>query len=569
MKDGLLPLTTLVRAMGENRQTKAPTAKNTAPAAAAAVPANNQTAPAAAPVIPEIQLDGLPLEKRELTEDDCADELGYAFPKWKKWLILCVIFLVQTSMNFNTSLYSNGIKGIAQDFNVSEQVSRAGAAIFLITYAFGCELWAPWSEEFGRKGVLQLSLSLTNIWALPVIFAPNMATIMVGRALGGLSTAGGSVTLGMVADMYDSDSQQYAVAFVVFSSVFGSILGPIVGGFVELLPPSRAWRWCTWIQLLFGLFVQLLHAMTVPETRTTIMMDKIARQRRESYEDIYVFGPNELHPFTKRFTFAELWETWMRAFKMLFTEPIVRYLSALSGVSDAIVFMQIQSMGLVYDQYGYNSWQKGLAFVPIAIGYLIAWLAFIPFIQRGRRHRERRPNNERAQFESRLTPMLGLAVCLPIGLIIFGVGSLGPPTSVVVSMVGTLLIGIANYAIYMATIDYMVCAYGPFSASATGGNGMARDLLAGILTPAAVPYYTQMIPNDRSKNLVAGSCILGAFALILWGLSIHVYTSGPKYRRKSPIEPTTTPLTRPAIITASRIHRGCPLGRPASTPRGL
>ena len=31
----------------------------------------------------------------------------------------------------------------------------------------------------------------------------------------------------------------------------------------------------------------------------------------------------------------------------------------------------------------------------------------------------------------------------------------------------------------MATIDYMVAAYGEYSASATGGNALARDVLAG------------------------------------------------------------------------------------------
>lgn len=38
-----------------------------------------------------------------------------------------------------------------------------------------------------------------------------------------------------------------------------------------------------------------------------------------------------------------------------------------------------------------------------------------------------------------------------------------------------------------ATIDYMIHAYGPYSASATGGNGFARDFLAGIATFYATP----------------------------------------------------------------------------------
>ena len=142
-------------------------------------------------------------DKIEITEEDCYDELGYGFPSWKKWTILTIIFMVQVSMNFNTSLYSNAIPGISEEFGVSAQAARVGAAVFLITYAFGCELWAPWSEEFGRKPVLQASLFLVNIWQLPVALPPNFATIIVGRALGGLSTAGGSVTLGMVADLFE------------------------------------------------------------------------------------------------------------------------------------------------------------------------------------------------------------------------------------------------------------------------------------------------------------------------------------------------------------------------------
>ena len=38
-------------------------------------------------------------------------------------MILSVIFLVQVSMNFNTSLYSNAIDGISAEFNVSTQAA--------------------------------------------------------------------------------------------------------------------------------------------------------------------------------------------------------------------------------------------------------------------------------------------------------------------------------------------------------------------------------------------------------------------------------------------------------------
>lgn len=426
-------------------------------------------------------------DKFVLTEENCYEDLGFCFPAWKKWMVISVIFLVQTSMNFNTSLYSNALSGISEEFGVSMQGARCGAMIFLVTYAFGCELWAPWSEELGRKPILQLSMLLVNLWQLPVALAPNFATIMVGRAFGGLSLAGGSVTLGMVADMWEADTQQYAVACVVFSSVAGSVIGPVVGGFVE---EYLAWRWAIWIQLIFGAFVQIVHLLIVPETRSTIMLGQIAKKRRKNGEKVY--GPYEVIPWKERFSIKEICITWIRPFKMFLTEPIVLALSLLSGFSDALIFMFIQSFGLVYEQWGFGAVALGLSFIPILVGYLIAWLSFYPAIWRNTAERRRKPDDEQAQYESRLWWLLYTAPFLPIGLIGFAWTSMGPPIHWMGTMVFSAMVGIANYSIYMATIDYMVCAYGPYSASATGGNGFSRDILAGILTIPATPFFESM-----------------------------------------------------------------------------
>ena len=226
-------------------------------------------------------------------------------------------------MNFNTSLYSNGLKGISQEFHVSEQAARCGAMIFLVTYAFGCELWAPWSEEFGRWPILQLSLFLVNIWQLPVALAKNFATLMVGRALGGLSSAGGSVTLGMIADMWDADNQQYAVAFVVFSSVGGSVLGPIVGGFVEAF---LDWRWAIWIVMWLSGFCLIVLLCFLPETLEANILHRRAKRieaalRRTDpvkYQDVVVKSITDVEAEkvdSKKEGLAILTQTFVISFK--------------------------------------------------------------------------------------------------------------------------------------------------------------------------------------------------------------------------------------------------------------
>jgi MFS family permease len=53
--------------------------------------------------------------------------------------------------------------------------------------------------------------------------------------------------IGMVADMYDVDSHQYALNYIVLASCSGSAIGPIVGAFVE---KNLSWHWVFWIQLM-------------------------------------------------------------------------------------------------------------------------------------------------------------------------------------------------------------------------------------------------------------------------------------------------------------------------------
>ncbi|KAN0059945.1 hypothetical protein ACQY0O_007918 [Thecaphora frezii] len=445
-------------------------------------------------------------------------KLGYSFPWYKKWWIITVIFWIQLSMNFNTGVYANGVPAFAEHFGISEQAARVGQAVFLIAYAFGSELWAPWSEELGRKPIMQASLMLVNIWQLPCALAPNYGSVVVGRVLGGLSSAGGSVTIGMVADLWEPEDQAYAVLYVVFSSVAGSSIGPLIGPFSEAY---LSWRWIFWLQLIFGGFVQLLHMLTVPETRSSILIDREAKRRREE-EGQDVWGPNELKE--KRFTVRGVCTTWYRPFYMLATEPIVLACSLLSGFSDALIFTGMEGFQLVYKQWGFQAPLTATIFVPIWIGYILAALSYIYPIEREKRMRRRQGDLDP---ETHLWWLLFLAPLEGIGLFGFAWTSQGPPTSHwIAPMIFSVLIAMANLAIYNSTIAYLVISYGAYSASATGGNAFARNGLAGIATMYSTPLF-------QNLGYQWAASLLGFLAFAVTAPIFLFYWRGDRIRAKS------------------------------------
>ena len=74
---------------------------------------------------------------------------------------------------------------------------------------------------------------------------------------------------------------------------------------------------------------------------------------------------------------ARIWAsgTLMRPFQMLFTEPIVMFLSLYVGFDFAVLYAFFASLPLVFEEtYGFNVEQVGLVFISLGVGTLLATL---------------------------------------------------------------------------------------------------------------------------------------------------------------------------------------------------
>ncbi|KAF1980206.1 MFS general substrate transporter [Bimuria novae-zelandiae CBS 107.79] len=475
------------------------------------------------------QINGKPIPaalhgKRILNSYEDFDKTAGAWSNRKKWTLLTVVALCQTSMNFNAAIYSNAVEPLNEYFGISN--ARMGMVAFLVPYAFGCELWAPLSEELGRWSVMQTSLLGVNASILICALSPTFGGVTAGRVIGGLSSAGGSVTMGMVADMFDADSQQHAVLWASLWSCLGAVIGSISGGPVQ---QYLSWRWNFWIQLGFSVVTQAVHFFVAKETRATNMLDKAAERARKRGED-EVYGPNEVVTWGKKWhqrltkeQLKEAIQVMLRPYYMLFTEPIVGLLSLLSGFADALIFSFFESYGYVFKQWDFSPTQISLALFPLAGSYVLAYFSFFPVVAR---HARQRRSGKTLEPESRLWWLLFQVILLPLGLLGSAFVASGPPLHWSGIIVFSVLIGMANFSIYYATIDYMVASYGEYSASATGGNGFARDFLAGM----CALYTGKMYKNLGIRN---SQLVLFGLAAVLCVPVWIFYWHGSWLREKS------------------------------------
>jgi hypothetical protein len=56
----------------------------------------------------------------------------------------------------------------------------------------------------------------------------------------------------------------------------------------------------------------------------------------------------------------------------------------LSGFADSLIFTFLEAFHPIYEQYGFSDLQMAWTFVPIAIGYIIAWVSYLGPLYRQR-----------------------------------------------------------------------------------------------------------------------------------------------------------------------------------------
>ncbi|KAK3382760.1 major facilitator superfamily domain-containing protein [Lasiosphaeria ovina] len=436
-----------------------------------------------------------------------------------KWYCTMVVAVTCFVVAFCSSVITADIPGVAEEFNVSEEVALVSITVFVVGFGIGPMIFAPLSEIYGRRVIYGSTLFIAVVFIIPCAVAKNIGTLIAFRTLDGIAfSAPMTLVGGTLADLWRTEERGVPMAAFSAAPFIGPAIGPLVGGF---LADACGWRWLYWIQLIAAFVVWVLITFTVPETYTPTILDRRAKKmRRETGDADYVTEQDlDLRPF-----FERLGIFLIRPFQLLFRELIVLLISLYMSVLYGLLYMFFVAYPIVFQKgKGYSAGITGLMFIPIAVGVVCA--AFCaPWVNKHYLETAKKYNGK-PPAEIRLIPMMLSCWFIPLGLFIFAWTSYERLTWVGPCLAG-LPVGFGFIFLYNSANNYLVDSYQTQAASALAAKTCIRSFWG-----AATVLFTEQMYERLGMEWA--SSLLGFLALGCCLIPFLFWKYGAQIRAKS------------------------------------
>ncbi|KAM9934229.1 hypothetical protein OXX80_006174 [Metschnikowia pulcherrima] len=443
--------------------------------------------------------------------------------KAMKWLYTVILGMVCFTVALGSAIVTGDLETPAAYFGVSEEVIiLSTVTVFVLGFGFGPLVFAPASEEVGRKPVYAVTLGIAVIFIIPCGLAKNIGTLLVCRLIDGLAFSAPMCLIGgSLADIWDAKERGLAMAVFSAAPFLGPVCGPIFGGLLGDFAPT--WRWIYWTLLIVAGFFYVIFIAIVPETHHNTLLKKRSKFLRKTTGDDRYKALCELQVRSK----VEVFTTSMTRPFLLLSEVIVFLITIYMSVCYGLLYMFFFAYPVVYmEGKGWSASKTGIMFIPIGVGVIVA-SAITPFVNNdyNRRAQPYRDRGELPPPELRLLPMMIGCWFLPVGLFAFAWSSY-PHVSWAGPCFSGFAVGFGFLLLYNPANNYIVDSYQHYAASALAAKTFVRSVFG-----ACVPLFTiQMyhrLGYEWASSLMAFislACCLIPFLFYRYGLRIRKFS---------------------------------------------
>ncbi|KAF2632160.1 major facilitator superfamily [Macroventuria anomochaeta] len=471
-----------------------------------------------------------PLPEREayVVEFDGHDDPLHAqnWPLKKKLVTAAMLGFTTLTAAFGSSIISSATGAIAQIYGVGSVVATLATSLYVLGFATGPILWAPFSELKGRRLPLVIASFGFSIFNISVAVSKDLQTLLICRFFSGFFGACPLTCVAAVfSDMFDNRTRGMAITIFSMTVFTGPLMAPFIGGFIVM--SDLGYRWTEYIVSFMGFFCFACNLLFLSESYPPqILVSKAAELRRRTKNWGIHAKQEEIE-----IDFMELIEkNFSRPLKMLVTERIVLLLSIYMAFIYGLLYLFLTAYPLVFQGvHGMNLGVGGLPFFGMIIGQLLA--GTLIFARQPGYQKKLAANNNIPIPEWRLPEVIVGGACFAVGLFWFGWTGYNPNIHWIVPTISGILTGFGLLAIFLQALNYLVDAYLMFAASAIAANTFLRSLCG-----AAFPLFARQM--FEGMGIQWASTMLGILAVLLIPVPVWFYFRGAKIREKSAYAPT-------------------------------
>lgn len=355
---------------------------------------------------------------------------------------------------FGSSIFSAATEAVAAYFDVSTEVGLLGLSLYVLGFATGPTIWAPFSELSGRRPPIIIAMFGFSIFNIAVAVGKDLQTVLICRFWAGFF---GACPLAVVAavfsDMFDNRTRGLAITVFSMTVFTGPLLAPFIGGFIT--ESYLGWRWTEYIVAIGGFLAFGLDVLFLEETYPpTILVNKAAELRRRTRNWGIHAKQDEVEVDFRELLTKNL----SRPLRLLFTEPIILLLSIYMGFIYGLLYLFLTAYPIVFQQiHGMSLGVGGLPYFGMVIGMLLAGLYIV--LTQTSYNRMLAANNNVPVPEWRLPPVIYGGISFSLGLFWFGWSGYRADIPWIVPTLSGLLTGFGLLAIFLQALNYLVDAY--------------------------------------------------------------------------------------------------------------
>ncbi|KAK9248825.1 major facilitator superfamily domain-containing protein [Lipomyces tetrasporus] len=448
------------------------------------------------------------------------------FPLLKKVRVMAILGFCTFTVAWGSSIFSSATFVVAEKFHVSVVVAVLATSLYVLGFASGPMLWAPFSELSGRRIPMIFGMLGFSIFQIAIARAQDLQTIMICRFFGGFFGASAlTVVPATFADIIGNRWRGTAMVMFVAAVFCGPLIAPVAGSFI--VASYLGWRWTEYITTIMGFTGFAGIVLFIDETYPpTVLVYKAAKLRR-------LTGNWGIHARQEQveLDLKELLEkNFSRPIRMLATEPILLLITIYTAFIYGILYLLLEAYPIIFiEGYGMKSTIGELPYIGLVIGQLLGCCLVLSF--EPRQVRLMAANGGRVVPEQRLLPTIIAGVIFPIGMFwLTWTGAYHEHVHWIVPTLSGMFIGCGIISIFLTSLTYLIESYLMFAASAMAANTALRSGFG-----AGFPLFaTAMFHN---LHVQWAGTLLGCIALLLMPVPVLFFKYGKKLRKVSKYAP--------------------------------